>query len=176
MKKPIISLITLVIILLSTSITSAENYAVLEDNINSYSLKFPSSWGIKKTPNSKDLIKAHINKDNDSGVQIRIYNSINSSFNEFIKWYKNDYKKQMLGHHGGSIILLSEKTSSPNEPKSFRYTIQFTNNKNEQWFIKQYLWPRGNKVYLMQGGTQYSNKDRFENAIDNIANSFKFTR
>lgn len=176
MKKLIISLTAFLIVLCSINITQAEDYAILEDTINKYSLEYPSNWGVNKTPNSKDLIKAHINKNNDSGVQIRLYNSNNKNFNDFIKWYKNDYKKQMLNHHGGTIILLSEKISQPNQPKSFSYTIQFTNKKNEQWFIKQYLWPRGNKVYLMQGGTQYSDKDSFEYAIDNIARSFRFTK
>lgn len=175
MKKIFISCITLLFVLCYPGITKAKTYTTLLDTVNKYSLQYPYNWSVIKTPLSKNLIKAHINKDNNSGIQIRIYKN-NKSFNDFLKWYKKDYQTQMLGHHGGSIVLLSEKHSKPNEPKSYNYAINFSNKQNQQWYIKQYLWPRGNQVYLMQCGTEYINKDSFEKSIDAIANSFRFTR
>lgn len=175
MKKLIISLITFIIIFNCIDIIRAENYAKFEDAINKYILEYPSSWELIKTPNSKNLIKAQINQTKQSGVQVRIYNN-NKPFNEFLDWYIKDYKNQMLGHHSGTMVVLSEKATQPNELKSYNYTVNFTNNKNQQWFIKQYLWPRGNKVYLMQCGTEYAKKDAFEKTIDNIAGSFRFTK
>lgn len=163
------------ILLVFASGVNAEQYAKLEDSFNKYSLEYPSSWKLKKTPKSNDLIKAHLDKGNDSGLQVRIYNN-NKKFEDFVNWYIQDYKKQMETHHKGKMKVVKARFTIPGGPKAYYISIDFVSGKNERWFVKQYLWPRRDKVYLIQSGCLYKDRKEFEPVIDKIAYSFRFLR
>ncbi|MEW5820528.1 MAG: hypothetical protein AB1782_10090 [Cyanobacteriota bacterium] len=154
----------------------ASQIATLEDSVNKYSLEFPSNWKLSKTPNAKDLIKATIEKDTNTGLQIRVYKNNKLEFKKFVDWYTNNYIKEMTTYHAGNINVLSKNFNKPGQQLKSVSSMDFTNGKKQRWFIKHYIWPREDIVYVIQSGCPYDKRNLIEPIINKIANSFKFLK
>lgn len=146
---------------------------VLIDNINGYSFEYPDQWKAKKFPNSKNLIKGEINKNNNTGMQIRVYPS-KEDFREFVQDYVNDFMQQMQKHWSGQMVIISKEYTIVSGYDCFVVSFDFTRKDKKRWFFKQYLWPRDNDVLIIQSGTTYQLRSLNEPLIDEVAKSLKF--
>ncbi len=151
----------------------AGQYAILDDLVNNYSLELPASWKITKKSLSKDLIKASAEKDRNTGIQVRLYET-NKPFDEFIKWYIEDYIDQMKNHHQARLDIIKEGYLSKKGMRYYYVCIDFTNSRNERYYVKQYLFSGSGNVCILQFGTPYAEKDENEKYIDHAAKTFQF--
>ncbi len=149
--------------------------AVLEDTVNGYSFEYPFDWKARAMPASKNLIKGEVNKDNNTGVQIRIYQNT-GNFRKFVDWYVDDFMQQMHKHWGGKMRIINEEFTSVAGYECFVISFDFTRRDNKRWFLKQYLWPDGSEVLILQSGTLFELRTLNEPAIDWIAKSLKFIK
>lgn len=148
---------------------------VFEDFVNGYSLEYPFGWKAQAFPDLKDLIKAEINKDNNTGVQIRIYQA-KKDFRDFIEWYVDDFMGQMQRHWGGNMVVYDQKFTTIAGHECFVVIFDFTRRDNKHWFFKQYLWPADNGILVLQSGTLFELRLLNEPEIDSIAKSLKFIK
>lgn len=148
---------------------------VLEDPAYGYSFEHPYDWKAKFFPNSKNLIRGEINKDNNTGAQIRIY-PLRESFRNFVDGYVDDFMQQMQKHWGGEMVIIEREFTIVAGYECFFISFDFTRRDNKRWFFKQYLWPKGSEVLVLQSGTQFELRALNEPTIDWIADTLKFNR
>lgn len=146
---------------------------VLEDRACGYSFAYPFGWKAQVFPNSKNLIRGEINKNNNAGVQIRIYQNT-GNFRGFVDKYVDDFMQQMQKHWGGQMTVSEEEFTRVAGYECFVISFDFTRRDNERWLFKQYLWPKGPDMLILQAGTLFELRALNEPAIDEIAGSLKF--
>ncbi len=161
-----------VILLFNQSYVRAE---LLEDTLNGYSFEYPFGWQSRAFPDSENLIKGEINKDNNTGIQIRIYQNA-GNFRKFVDWYVDDFMQQMQKHWGGKMAISEEEFTSVAGYECFVVSFDFIRRDNKRWFFKQYLWPNGSEVLILQSGTLFKLRALNEPSIDAIAESLKFLK
>ncbi|MBI4707475.1 MAG: hypothetical protein HY761_06075 [Candidatus Omnitrophica bacterium] len=160
-----------VMLILFPAITLA---LVLEDKVNNYRVDYPSDWSAQSTPNSTDVIKAQIIKDNQTGLQVRIDYNRYGDWSQFVDNYIKRFIGDMQGHWQGKAAILEKRYDTINGHEVAIVSIDFLRGDSQRFFFKHYLWPHGNKVYLIQSGTPFENRFRYEPVIDSIARSFNF--
>jgi len=179
-KIRLTAIFALIIILLSLSciiLVSGSSYAgEIRDKKNGYILKYPARWKARENPNSTNLIKASIDKDGETGLQVRIYRNKSGNFKKFAEWYVKDTIRQMEGHWGGKMRIIQKGYRRIGKNKGFAVSFDLKRKDGRRYFLKQYMWPRGKKVYLIQSGTPYNKKTTIEPTLDSIANSFDFLK
>ena len=148
---------------------------ILEDSVNGYSFEYPFGWKAQVFPDSKDLVKAEINKEANTGVQIRIYKT-KRDLRNFLEWYVEDFMRQMQKHWGGDMVVYDQKFANVAGQECFVVMFDFIRRDNKRWFLKQYLWPVDNGVLVLQSGTLFELRLLNEPEIDSIARSLKFVR
>ena len=154
------------------------NYAqaqVLEDKVNGYSFEYPFDWKAKVFPDSTNVIKGEINKDNNSGLQIRKYPN-KGDFRKFVEGYVEEFMQQMQKHWGGEMIIIDKQFTIAAGYECFVISFDFTRRDNKRWFFKQYLWPMETGVLVLQSGTLFELRAFNEPLIDGIAQSLKFIK
>ncbi len=171
-RRAFIVFIAAVILLFNQSRVQA---GVLEDKVFGHSFEYPFDWKARAFPDSKNLIKGEINKDNDTGAQIRIYQNA-GNFRKFVDWYVDDFVQQMQKHWGGKMVISDKKFTSVAGYECFVISFDFTRRDNKRWFFKQYLWPNGSEVLILQSGTLFELRTLNEPSIDWIAKSLKFIK
>lgn len=170
-----VAILVFYMILASQSLYSQE-YGVLEDAVNKYKMEFPLDWKLLKKPHSKDLIKAEINKNNETGLQVRIYNNKNS-FEKFVDWYVDDYIKQMTTHYKGSSMNIKKKGYSKHPlPKWYAVSMEFSQKPGKNYYVIQYLMPRKDQVFLFQAGCPSEEKESFEKVVTRMVKSVSFLK
>jgi len=171
-----ISKIYFMLILFSVVWFSVAQAETLEDSVNGYKIEHPLDWSATTFPNSTDLVKANIFKDSTTGVQVRIDSSRDMDFDSFVKWYSDDFMKQMQGRWGGSIEIIEQKNISLAGENCSVTTFDLKRDDGQRRFFKVYLIPHDGKIYLMQCGSPFDARSSIEPIIDSIAGSFSFTR
>lgn len=164
-----------ILVLILTASLTISAYAgdkILKSEKWGFKFSYPSTWKGKTIPSSTDLVKGSINKDNKTGMQIRLYANRKGNFKSFVNWYVKDFIKQMEGHWGGKIKIVGKSYKKIGKHDGCTISLDFKRADNKRYFFKQYLWPKGNKVYVIQSGTPYSLRYANEPAMDSIAESF----
>ena len=170
--RVLIVFIAAVILFIYQSYVQAD---VFEDEINGYSFEYPFGWKAQAFSDSKDLVRGEINKDNNTGVQIRIYQK-RGDLRDFVKWYVNDFMRQMQKHWGGNMVVYDQQFTTVAGHECFVIIFNFTRMDNKRWFFKQYLWPTDKGILVLQSGTLFELRLLNEPEIDGIAESLKFIR
>ena len=156
------------------SICSAKE---LKDKNWGYKVQYPSDWVAKTYPNSRDLVKADINKkDNSAGIQIRIYSNKSGNLKKFAKWKIDEFTKGMQGHWGGKIKIEKKVYTRIGKHNGYRVTYDLTRGDGQRLILKEYMFSAGKKVYVMQGGMPYKDRAKVEPILEGIARSFDFLK
>ncbi|MCK4993701.1 MAG: hypothetical protein KAS13_01470 [Candidatus Omnitrophica bacterium] len=166
----LIVLIAVIVLFVNCSYVQAQ---VLEDKVNGYSFEYPFDWKAKAFPNSRNLIRGEITKDNNTGAQIRIYQNT-GNFRKFVDKYVDDFMRQMQKHWGGEMIISDEKFTIVAGYECFVISFDFTRKDNKRWFFKQYLWPKGAQILILQSGTLFELRTLNEPSVNRIAESLQF--
>lgn len=165
-----------ILILFSVIWFKAAQAVTLEDSVNGYKLEHPLDWGATTFPNSTDLVKANIFKDSVTGVQVRIDSLRGMDFDSFVKWYNDDFMKQMQGRWEGVIEIIEQKNIFLAGQNCSVTAFDLKRGDGQRRFFKVYLIPYAGKVYVMQCGSAFDTRSNNEPIIDSIASSFSFTR
>lgn len=156
---------------------SAQGEKTLEDRQSGYRLKYPADWKGRVFTNSTNLIKAEVTKGSgDTGLQVRVYEKVNKSLASFGSWFVTDMTGQMENHWGGKMNLLDKKALPMGKQNALVITFRFDRKDGKKYFFKEYLWKKGNRIYLIQSGTPYQDRSRAEPILDGIAGSFEITK
>ncbi len=148
---------------------------VLEDLAFGYSLEYPFDWQARVFPDSKNLIRGEINKNNNTGIQLRIYPHV-GEFHKFVDWYVDDFMQQMQKHWGGEMVISHEEFTIVAGYECFVISFDFTRRDNKHWFFKQFIWPKEDNMLILQSGTLFELRALNEPSIDWIAKSLKFNK
>ena len=149
----------------------------LKDTKWGYRVEYPSDWTVKTFPDSKDLVKADINKkDNSSGIQVRIYPNSSGDFKKFAQWKTKEFTDGMKGHWGGTMKVVSKGFKKLGKHNGFSATYELTRGDGKKLLLKEYMWPSGKQVYVMQGGMPYKDRAGVEPILEGIARSFDFLK
>ncbi|MFH0827239.1 MAG: hypothetical protein V1923_05105 [Candidatus Omnitrophota bacterium] len=173
MAKKIIFIINSVIFV-ALLMVSATNAEVLEDEQNGYRIHYPFGWQVTRFPNSADLVKANINRDSSTGLQVRIYPTNGRDFNSFVDWYVKDFMLQMKGGPRGNISLIDKNFTYIGVNEGCMISFDSLKEDGSRWFMKEYLIPAGDKVYVLVSGTIFSSREQNEPLLDSIAQSLEF--
>lgn len=164
MKKVIILLLTTLTITFIFGYFLTQEYL---DHQNRFSIKYPKDWTIKPSPHQKNLIKADIiSQDKKTGLQIRIYSGKNYSLEEFTDWYIKQFIREM-----SAPVLLNKKYCLIGSQKGCQ--ISFDGRLRNGYFLKSYIIPHREIMFVFQGGTPFKEKSRNEPILDAVARSFK---
>ncbi len=145
----------------------------LKDTKWGYRVEYPNDWTVKTFPNSKDLVKADINKsDNSAGIQVRIYPNDSGDFKKFAQWKTKEFTDGMKGHWGGNMKVVSKGFKKIGKHDGFSATYELTRGDGQKLLLKEYMWPSGKQVYVMQGGMPYKDRTGVEPILEGIARSF----
>ncbi len=137
------------------------------DKKNGYKIKYPSSWNFKNHPHSRNLVKADINnKNNSAGLQIRIYKAGQITFDRFVDNYVSNFIKEM---QRTEVIVQKPATIGGISG----YIISFDARQRNGYFLKSYLIPWRDIIYVFQSGTAFENRASIEPILDAIAGSFE---
>ena len=138
------------------------------DAVNGYSLKQPDQdWRFSPSHLSKDLIKLDItHKSNKYGLQVRVHNKYSRSFDEFVDFYVDNFKKDMKN----PPVISHKDFSGANVTGK---AIAFDGRKRNGYFLKSYVFPGEKFYYALQGGCPYDRRKELEPELDEIAASFK---
>ena len=137
------------------------------DKTNNFKLKYPASWQVKGSPESKDLVKADINSpDNKAGIQVRVYKSNHKSFDEFIDWYVAQFLREMKNvvMLDGGYKAIGYKTG---------YAVRFDGSRRNGYFLKSYIILAADVAYVFQSGAPSNEQDTYESILDAIVQSFE---
>ncbi len=140
---------------------------VYRDRRNGFSILYPQGWTVQGHPASANLIKADLtSEDGKTGLQIRIYRSGFEDFSRFVDWYIEQFLKEMPKTSLTDKLYRSIGDISGCE-------ISFDGRRRNGYFLKSYLIPDGERVFVLQSGTPYAWKGRNEPILDSIADSFE---
>jgi len=153
----------------------ASEYKEYIDKKNGFRLLYPVEWNVRSTPDSKDLIKADFfSKNDNSGLQVRIYKKGRRSFQDFADRYANRFKQSMEKHWGGTMKIIEKKQTKDYPNEGFLVSFDFKRRDKKRWFLASYLWPKQDKIYVFQAGSKFSDMKREKQKYAKIARSFKF--
>ena len=165
--------IVVLVCVIGTSLSFANDRSLCADTKNGYRLHYPSDWTVQQSPDSEDLVKANISKDDETGLQVRVYTDITSNLNTFLEGYVPDFDHKMRQQWGGEMIILEQRYTTFDQQRGFIISFDFKREDGARYFFKQYLISRDNKVYVIQCGTPFDLRSINETLFDSIAESFE---
>lgn len=74
------------------------------------------------------------------------------------------------------MVISDEEFTTVAGYECFVIILDFIRRDNKRWFLKQYLWPKGPEVLILQFGTMFEMRTLNEPTIDEITKSLKFIR
>ncbi len=148
-------------------------WAVFKDKNEDFQLKYPAHWQIEDHSDKDQLVRADISKDKTAGVQVRVQKNMKQEFKAFTASYLDHFTDDMTGHWKGTTTLISSKFEKIGTHHGFSAALVLKRGDGQKWFLKQFLWNKGDKVYILQSGAEYNKVHIYEPLFDKIAGSFK---
>ncbi len=151
----------------------SSEFLMCADTKNGYRMHYPSDWKIDQFPDSEDLVKAEIIKDDQTGLQVRVYENTGEGLNAFLQWYVPDFDVKMRSRWGGEMKVINQQYKMFDKHRGFVVSFDFTRKDGKHYFFKQYLVSKESKVYVIQCGTLFDLREENEDIFDSIADSFE---
>lgn len=140
-----------------------------QDAINGFSISCPESFSIKSYPNARMIVADINHRSGATGLQIRVHQRSNLSFDDYIQWYREQFLKDMRG-----IRIIDEGYETIGSREG--YVMTFDARSRNGYFLKSYLIPDEKRFFAFQSGTPFTERDRMEPVLDTIAASFTLER
>ena len=163
-----------IVLFLSSFLAIANELSLCADTKNGYRLHYPSTWTIQQYPDSEDLVKADITKDDETGLQMRVYVNTESGLTSFLEQYVPDFDTQMRRRWGGEMTVIEQRYATFDLQRGFIISFDFIREDGTRYFFKHYLVGRDNRVYVIQCGTPFEVRSANESVFDSIVESLDF--
>ncbi|MFC1850531.1 hypothetical protein ACFL27_10100 [candidate division CSSED10-310 bacterium] len=156
-------------------VSNDEDWRIFRDRPGHYQIHYPGSWKLVDNSTRKQMIRADLNRDQTTGIQIRFYTSSRVTFKLFVDWYVKQFMTDMQKHWRGSMTEIERTYGFIGSHEGCSVSLILKRSDGQQWFLKQYLWPRGKNVVVFQCGTKFNLRAENEQTLDEIAQTFEFT-
>jgi hypothetical protein len=143
------------------------------DITGGYRIQYPAHWKLDDHTRADRLIRADISTGKVAGVQIRIEKGIAVDFPRYVDTYIERFKSDMTGHWGGDVTETDRRFEAIGAHEGCRISLILKRGDGQEWFFKEYLWPRGDWVYIIQAGTELDSRRENEPILDAMAASFE---
>jgi hypothetical protein len=144
------------------------------DKKEKYRFRFPGNWQFNDYSTGDRLIRADINDGELAGLQVRVQTNVKQDFNAFVEAYLNQFMDDMASHWKGPIDVIDQKFERIGKHEGFRAALVLKRQDGQKWFLKEFLWKRGEKVVIFQAGALSGWVHIYEPLFDKIAGSFSF--
>jgi hypothetical protein len=145
------------------------------DPAGGYRIRYPSDWKLEDHSRADHLIRADISKGTETGAQIRIEKGISLDFPTYVNRYIERFKRDMTQHWGGQISVVDRRFGDIGAHPGCQVSLISKRRDSREWLFKEYLWPHGDWVYIVQAGTELGSRDENEPSLDAIAESLELT-
>jgi len=153
---------------------SLADFIVFQDDAENYLIRYPHDWSLEDSTSGGHMIRADITKDQSTGLQIRIHRAVSSDVHRYVASHVEQFLEDMKAHWKGSIHETGRHYGEIGTNSGCRVTMVFERSDGTNWFFKQYLWPRGDEVVLLQCGTPLESQLENEPILDRISATFEF--
>lgn len=152
---------------------SRKGWLTFHDSQLGYQLDYPVSWKAQKI--NEALVKANLNKDNTSGLQIRIHPVFSEVFDEpKAGRMSNSYIQSMTGHRGGHMEVVFEGLKRLGKRDIYTFYYDFQRADHQRWFLAHYLFqdPKG-RIFQLQGGSKWEDRGAIEPLLEGMVGSLE---
>lgn len=153
-----------------------ESGTLFTDASGGYSVTCPPGWTLSDNTRANHMIRADITRGSDTGLQIRLHNLNGAGFESYARSYVDDFARDMRDHWGGSISELERRDTKLGAHRCYIVAFRASRPNGEEWFLKEYLVPHGNKVVAFQCGAKMAEREKYEPAFDSVVESLGFAR
>ncbi len=155
---------------------AGESGILFDDSSGGYSLLCPPGWTLSDNTSAEHMIRADLTRGPDTGLQIRLHSLRGPTFESFARRYIDDFARDMRDHWGGTVSELHRRDTKLGPHRCYIAAFQANRSDGSEWFLKEYIVQRSNKVVAFQCGTKMAEREKYEPAFDSVVESFGFAR
>lgn len=145
------------------------------DQQKKYRIRYPDSWQMNdhttRTTGS-GLIRADFSDGELAGFQVRVQSGVTQDLETFADTYITQFMQDMQDRWKGEIGEIDRAFEKMGRHEGFRAALMHKRPDGKKWFLKQFLWKRGDEVYIFQCGALSGYIHIYEPMFDKVAGSF----
>lgn len=150
----------------------ASDWPEFIDQQRKFRIRYPGTWEFQDHSPADGLIRADINDGDMAGIQVRVQTGITQDLETFANIYIEQFKQDMLSHWQGELGEIDRAFEKMGRHEGFRCALMHKRPDGKKWFLKQFLWKRGDTVYIFQCGALSGYIHFYEPMFDKMAGSF----
>jgi len=157
-----------------------DNKNVFNDIVG-YKVTAPPGWKIVElVAGSRDSeksthIRAEINRDENTGLQIRILPSKSSEFSNVVERHIKRYGNEMSEHWGGTVTELEPRIRHDVGEAATTARFRAKRKNGEEWYLQQSFVISGNLIVEFQCGSKWDFREEAGKGFNSIVESIEFT-